>query len=84
MSFLGISRESLQQALLNRMGELANLRKASKQYREQLSLARSRMAEIDHEVKEIHALLEKIITVPTPQTAEVQEPLVINRARKRA
>lgn len=83
MEFIGLSRESLQQAMLNRLGELASLRKESKQHREKLSEARSEMARLNHELKQIEAQLERIVAIPqAPQESKVVE--MPRQERKRA
>ena len=59
---------SLQDAKLARLNKLANLRKASRQYREALGEIRSAMAAANHEIDLIERQLERIVQFPAPIT----------------
>jgi hypothetical protein len=63
--FIGLSRASLQEAKLARLSKLANLRKASRHYREKLGEIRSELAGANHEIELIEQQLERIVGFPT-------------------
>jgi hypothetical protein len=78
-AFIGLSRMSLQDAKLARLSRLANLRKASRQYREALSDARSEMALLHHELEVIEQQLERIVQFPTTSPATVEAKHAVHR-----
>lgn len=85
MEFNGLSRVSLQDALLNRLSRIASLRKESKQYRARLSDTRSELALLTHELKIIEEQLERVLAMPKiPETPAVKETKVVEIRRKTA
>ena len=80
--FIGLSRNSLQDAKLARLGRLANLRKASRQYREALGEIRSEIAAAHHELDLIEQQLERIVQFPAaaPDSIEIAPAAVRKRA----
>jgi len=84
MDFNGLSRQSLQDALLNRLSQLASLRKESKQHRARLGDVRSEMARVQHELKTIEDQLQKIMALPTVKEAPARKENVVEIRRKTA
>lgn len=61
-----LSRQSLQDQLLNRLSELANLRKESKQLRSRLADVRSAVFACQQEIKQVQQLLSLNVSVMKP------------------
>lgn len=71
MEFNGLSRSSLQDAMLNRLGRISSLRKESKQHRSRLGEVRSELALLEHELQTIQEQLNRILAMPKV----VEEPV---------
>lgn len=84
MGFSGLSRQSLQDAVLHRLSRLANLRKESKQHRARLGEVRSEIALLHHELKEIEEQLERIVAIPqtVAAPARAEQPGKVVKIRK--
>jgi hypothetical protein len=75
-SFIGLSRNSLQDAKLARLNKLSNLRKASRQHREALGEIRSEIAAAHHELTLIEQQLERVVAFPKQQFPAAPEAKV--------
>jgi len=65
--FNGLSHSTLQNELLSRMSQMANLRKESKLLRERIVSVRSELYAVEHEIQEIQSALGipmKSISIP--------------------
>ena len=70
MDFSGLSRASLQQAMLNRLGQVADLTRLSKRARQDLYEHQKELKRIQRELEQIAYQLEHILAFPkTPDTA---------------
>jgi hypothetical protein len=74
--FLGISKASLQQALLTKLALLADLRVESKRHRERLMDIRSELHQTEHELEQIQYSLATDKVAQFPKPAPTPEPEV--------
>jgi hypothetical protein len=74
--FIGLSRNSLQDAQLSRLAKLANLRKSSRQHRQALSDIRSEIALTHHELGVIEGQLGRIVSFPAVTPAEKEHRIL--------
>lgn len=83
--FIGLSRESLQEAQLARLNRIANLRRDSKHHRDLLSDIRSELALLRRELAIIESQLTHIVAFPTApsQTELLPRPQRVRRSSSR-
>lgn len=84
MEFSGLSRGALQQAMLNRLGAVADLEKRTRRSRKDLYAAQKELRQIHKELREIEEQLERIVSFPTATATTNNVVEMPRREKKRA
>ena len=80
--FLTLSKRDLKDAMLIRMGELANLRADSRSLRSRMESTRSELAHVQFEIEQIQAALRAASIIQFPKQSCPSTPAIEEQAVK--